>query len=82
MDNKTLKSLKEEQSKFYMLYNRLNRAKNQKERKEITKELDWLKSKMIKDFNLMKYEPQINHYRYDDEYFKGDVETIISNLKS
>lgn len=82
MDQLQLKELKEEYSKFLMLYNELNRAKNQKDRNRIDKELDFLKSRMISEFELRQHDNYVAHYSHDNHYFKGDVETIIYKLEN
>ena len=78
MEKEKLQLLKEKQDDFLALYSNLRRAKNQKQRKAITKDLNWLKSKMIKDFDLMVNDLHVNHYKDDNTYFKNDLESIIS----
>jgi len=82
MRNSEIKELlKEKLDKFKTLYSQLKRAKNKKDRENITKELDWQKRKMIKNFDLTIYDKHINHYSHDDSHFENDVEEILSKLK-
>lgn len=82
MEKQTLKSLKEEMSKFYKLNNELKRAKNQKEKKEVNKELDWHKNRMIRDFDLKEYDEYINLNNEDNFLFQRDVEDIILDIEN
>lgn len=73
-----LSCLKEDFQKFIGLYNRLSRARNNKQREEITKEMDEVKAEVISNYKLGRFDIHLSHYGYDNDYFKNDVSRIIT----
>lgn len=70
--------LKEDYGRLISLYGDLKRAKNNTQRKDISEQLINLKTNIITNYNLTRFDIHLNHYKYDDDYFKDEVADIIS----
>ncbi len=81
MEKQKLQKLKLNYYEFCDTLEKMELAKNKKEKLLIQQEMDLLKNQIIKEFELMNYDKHIYHYRCDNQYFKDDIEDIILKLE-
>jgi hypothetical protein len=81
MKSEHLKKLEEAYHEFIVKHNELRRATNEKQRKKIKPDIDFIKERMIEDYDLMQYDLHVKHYSHDNDLFKRDVGEIIEKIK-